>query len=75
MQKSSEDPRILKKRITETRLHLEVSININNKQLYKDLNKKKDSEEPHHSQDLPLPGIKLFFLVHVIHAIILGTKL
>jgi hypothetical protein len=37
--------------------------------------KKKDSEEQHHSEDLPPPGIKLFFLVYVIHVIILGTKL
>jgi hypothetical protein len=62
------------RKITRTLLHREDSdFIINNQQI--GLGKKKDSEEQLLSEDLQLPGIKLSFLVYVMHVIILDIKL
>jgi hypothetical protein len=62
------------RKITGTLLHQEDSdFRINKRQI--GLKKKKDSFEHLLSEDLQLPGIKLYFLVYVMHVIILYIKL
>jgi hypothetical protein len=74
MQKQSKGIGRSTRKIIGTLLHREDSdFRINNRQI--GLRKKKDSEEKLLSEDLQLPGIKLSFLVYVMHVIILDIKL
>jgi hypothetical protein len=62
------------KNITGTLLHQEdYDFRIKNRQII--LRKKKDLEEKPLSEDIQLPGIKLYFWVYVMHSIILDIKL
>jgi hypothetical protein len=62
------------RKITGTLLHQDDSdFRINNRQI--GLKKKKDSQEHLLLEDIQLPGIKLYFLVYVMHVIILDIKL
>jgi hypothetical protein len=64
--------RMIWKKIIEGWHHLEyLGFRINNHP-WKEI-KKKTTKEHHHSEDIP--GIKLYFLVHVILVTILGTNL
>jgi hypothetical protein len=62
-----------KKKITEELHHIKDSKFSSHK--WEDLKKKKATEEQHHSEDPPHSCTNLFFLVYVIHVIILGTKM
>jgi hypothetical protein len=74
MQKQSKGIGRYRKKIIGTLLHREDSyFRINKQQI--GLEKKKDSQDLFLSKYPQLPGIKLYFLVYVMHVIILDIKL
>jgi hypothetical protein len=74
MMKQSKGIGIFTRKIIGTLLHREDSdFRIKNRQI--GLRRKKDSEEKLISEDLELLGIKLYFLVYVMHVIILDINL